>query len=345
MAYIQAKYFGPLFSPPNPRQIVIHSVESELIEYLGQELAEGWFQNSTNETSAHTISDPAVNTDMVNEAYRAWHCGNGNNTSLGDEHTGRAAWTRAQWTTDLGMKMLRISAKRTAKQCRDHNIRPRWLSLSQLADNEDGLCTHNDMRLVRGGTTHTDPGAGFPYDLYLQMVNEELGNVPRDDDSGAESPNPVPTTPEDDDVTPQDKQDIIDGVIAALKDMDFTASDAYDAEQASRAGKTYKAPTLKFVRFLETQYNRASMPARDAFALRNYSEPDKGIGKTISSLFKLGSPITRNISLIVWAQNIMKTGIGSGDMMNRILRKVNGLAVPSPADSPSAPGDVDDDNA
>ncbi|MBN9607867.1 MAG: hypothetical protein BGO26_06755 [Actinobacteria bacterium 69-20] len=175
MTLIRATHFGPAFAPGQPRQIVVHSVESEIVSGLARSLANGWFRNPANKTSAHTISDPHETIDMVQDTQRAWHCGNGNNTSLGNEHVGRARFTRVQWTTPAGLAMLRNGAQRTARQCIDHKIRPRWLSLAQLARNEDGLCTHNDMRLVRGGTTHTDPGPGFPYDLYLQMVKEAMG--------------------------------------------------------------------------------------------------------------------------------------------------------------------------
>lgn len=269
MAFIQAKYFGPTFAPGEPRQIVIHSVESEIIDYLGEELAKGWFQNPDNQTSAHTISDPAVNTDMVNEIYRAWHCGNGNSTSLGDEHTGKAAFTTAQWTTPAGMKMLRLSAARTAKQCRDHNIRPRWLSLAQLANNEDGLCTHNDMRLVRGGTTHTDPGPGFPYALYLQMVNEELGNVPRD-------PDPNPTTPTEDDMplNDADKKWLQDQMKVAAQNAIYTLllnreTDYVENDPAKPVTYDLLAWQKRLLRLVAADYaNKPPTPSEISSALR-----------------------------------------------------------------------------
>lgn len=185
---IAALYFGPAFASGAPRQIVIHSAETDIVPGLAVSLAKGWFRNPNNKTSAHAMTDPAGVVEMVPETQQAWHCGNGNSTSLGDEHTGRAAFTTAQWTTPAGLAMLRASAKEVAGQCTRHGIRARWLSLTQLAANEDGLCTHNDMRLVRGGTTHTDPGPGFPYAAFLSMVRAVLAPTPA-------PPAPTPTPP------------------------------------------------------------------------------------------------------------------------------------------------------
>lgn len=179
---IRSIHYGPAFTNSEPRQIVIHSVESEIVAGLARSLANGWFRNPANQTSAHNIADPREQIDMVSDRQRAWHCGNGNSTSWGKEQVGRARFTRAQWTTPLGMAMLRNSATDAARRCKEAGIPARWLSLTQLANNEKGFCTHNDMRIVRGGTTHTDPGPGFPYDLYMDLVRRALGQDEGDDD-------------------------------------------------------------------------------------------------------------------------------------------------------------------
>lgn len=180
--YIPSLYSGPGFAAGQPRQIVIHSIESEIIPGLAVSLAQGWFQNPDNETSAHTLADPAAEVQSVDYAVQAWHCGGGNPTSLGKEHAGRASMTREEWTTPAGLQMLRNSAAEAAVMCRRFNIRPRWLSLEQLARNEDGFCTHLDMSQVRGGSTHTDPGRGFPYDIYIGFVIAALGGTLEEDD-------------------------------------------------------------------------------------------------------------------------------------------------------------------
>lgn len=172
---IKSRYYGPAFARGEPRQIVIHSAETPMVRGLSRSLAKGWWQNPANKSSAHVMADPAETVVMVPTSQRAWHCGNGNNTSLGAEHTGYAHYSKKQWTSAVAIEMLRHSAWWTAKECKKRGIPARWLSLAQLRRNEKGLCTHNDMRIVRGGTTHTDPGPNFPYALYLQMVKQELG--------------------------------------------------------------------------------------------------------------------------------------------------------------------------
>lgn len=177
---ILAASFGPALS--GPRQIVIHSVESEITAGLAESLARGHFRDPSHQTSAHTIADQTAEIQLVPYDQRAWHCGNGNSTSIGKEHCGRAAFSLEQWTTPDGLAMLRRSARESALICKRFDIPPRWLSVVQVANNDRGFCTHNDMRLGRGGTTHTDPGPNFPYDTYLQLVREELGTATTDGD-------------------------------------------------------------------------------------------------------------------------------------------------------------------
>jgi hypothetical protein len=42
--------------------------------------------------------------------------------------------------------------------------------------------SHDDMRRAWGGTTHTDPGANFPWDKLFAVVNAALGQTEEDDD-------------------------------------------------------------------------------------------------------------------------------------------------------------------
>lgn len=315
---IQARYFGPGFAAGQPTVVIIHSVESGIVPGLGEQLALGWFRNPSNETSAHGISDPAAETDMVPDAERAWHCGTGNAYSLGFEHTGRAAFTRAEWTTPDGLKMLRLSAARTAKACRDHGIPARWLSLAQMAAGAKGLATHNDARLVWGGTTHTDPGPGFPYDLYLQYVNEALGNVPRPPVTEA----PTPTPPEEDDM-PTAKE-----IVDELLSREFTVRDASAKPEA--IDKTF---TLgKLIPFL---VNLVSQGTRDAYALRNTDEPGKGIDKALRRVLT-DDGIIGKWRLKLWDTPIdaeKPSRISFGEALRRTWKTVTGSGAASTTDA------------
>lgn len=97
--------------------------------------------------------------------------------------------------------------------------------------------------------------------------------------------------------------------------------------------------TLSLAEAVAESFAQASQAARDAYAIRNTSEPDKGIGATISTLFRPQGRILTNIRLQVWAQKVLNTGIGAADMVNRTFRKVNSLSVPQPPDAPSPADD------
>lgn len=187
--FVQARYRGPEFHVGKPRQIVIHSAETEHKAGLALSLARGWWQNPNNKTSAHGMGDPGGAVRMVRTHTIAWHCGAGNPNSLGWEQTGRARWSRAQWLANNGAASLRNTAREVAADCKTFGIPARWLSLAQIARDEKGLMTHNDARLVWGGTTHTDPGPGFPYDLFARYVQDELDRLNgKDDDMKATDP-------------------------------------------------------------------------------------------------------------------------------------------------------------
>jgi hypothetical protein len=166
-----------------PRIIVIHSVESEAKVGLAYSLATGWLQHE--KVSIHAIADPTEVVRMVPIDTIAYHCGSGNSVSLGIEHAGRASWTFDQWISgDSHQRQppgafdtLRNGARVVAEWCKALGIPRRWLTPAEAASGARGLATHNTMRLAFGGTTHTDPGAGFPYAIYLKMVQQFAGDI------------------------------------------------------------------------------------------------------------------------------------------------------------------------
>lgn len=161
-----------------PRCIVIHSVESEATPGLAWSLANGWLQ--TQPVSVHAIADPVECVRMVPIDTVAYHCGGGNSVSVGIEHTGKAAWTFQQWTSGDSHQdqkpgafdALRNGARCVAEWCKALGIPRVWLTPAEAAAGARGLITHNTARLAFGGTTHTDPGPGFPYAIYLKMVQQ-----------------------------------------------------------------------------------------------------------------------------------------------------------------------------
>lgn len=150
---------------------VAHSTEGPMSRGNARALAgPNWFGGPAG-TSAHAIFDPSEGIEMVKPNVVAYHVGPGaNGFSLGSEHCGRVSLTKAEWLSPDGVEMLQRSAHWTAQYCRDFGIEPRWGKLSEIAAGAHVMCTHNDIRLVFGGTTHSDPGPNFPYAEYQGWV-------------------------------------------------------------------------------------------------------------------------------------------------------------------------------
>jgi N-acetylmuramoyl-L-alanine amidase len=187
------------------RLLVQHSTEGPMSRGNARALAgPSWFGGPAG-TSAHAIFDPSEGIEMVKPDHIAFHVGpGGNGFSLGIEHCGRVSLTKEQWLSPDAKSMLRLSAEWNAQYCHLLDIPPRWLSLRELAAGKSGLCTHNDIRLVFGGTTHSDPGRNFPYAWYIAQVQAFFDGKPAPEDD-------VP-------ITEKEFGRIRQELIAALKD-------------------------------------------------------------------------------------------------------------------------------
>jgi N-acetyl-anhydromuramyl-L-alanine amidase AmpD len=156
--------------------VVIHCTESDNAAGTAEALAgPGWFGGPKAGTSAHRIFDRDSGVEMVRVSTVAYHAGPGGNSyGRSYELCGRASWSAEKWREEPQLAMLRAAAPYIAADLRDLNAPARWLSVAQVAARAGGMCTHNDVRLALGGTTHSDPGPNFPYAELLEMVQQAL---------------------------------------------------------------------------------------------------------------------------------------------------------------------------
>lgn len=142
-------------------------------------LATNWFGRSKADggagTSATDIFDPVDGVTMLGEHTIPFHVGPvGNGLSTGSEHCGSVNLTTDQWLSPDGKAMLDRSARRQAQRAHTRGwslADCRWLTITEVASRKvHGFCTHNDIRLALGGTTHTDPGRNFPYSWYMERI-------------------------------------------------------------------------------------------------------------------------------------------------------------------------------
>jgi len=192
---VPAPAHGGRFNPDPPHMDVIHSTEGPMSRGNALALAQNWFGRPESQGGAGTsttgIFDPGDSVRMLDEHTIPFHVGpDGNPVSSGDEHCGSVNLTTAQWLSADGREMLDRSAKVKAQRAIARHwtlAECRWLTLSQVAArNVNGFCTHNDIRLALGGTTHSDPGRNFPYSWYMGRIRfwyqTLTGTLPAEDD-------------------------------------------------------------------------------------------------------------------------------------------------------------------
>ncbi len=140
--------------------VVIHTVEGS---YSG---AISWLQNSSASASAHYVirsSDGEI-TQMVDEEDIAWHAGHWetNQNSIGIEHEGYVSQPDS-WYTEA---MYRASAALVRDICDRYGI-PR---------DRDHIIGHYEVPGCAysggGSSCHTDPGSGWDWDRFIDLVNE-----------------------------------------------------------------------------------------------------------------------------------------------------------------------------
>lgn len=145
------------------RHIVIHSTEG------GTAASVASFFATTAQASTHLVIDDRDCYRCVPDLVIPWGAPGVNRSGLHIEHCGFSRWSRAQWLAHL--PELERSAAKTAKWCELYHIPRKWLTVAELRRGVAGFCTHADASVAfppNGG--HSDPGAGFPRDRYLELV-------------------------------------------------------------------------------------------------------------------------------------------------------------------------------
>lgn len=185
LPFVQAQGYTRGRPDGPPLWVVWHSMEAS--EWSGRaESTAAYFANPSDgrAVSAHHCGDDNSVIQCVDEDDSAWTVGNrpGNYRGLNIELSGFARQSRADWLDPFGRAMFDRLAPIVAASMTRWKIPNRWCSTADLKAFRPGHTTHNDLRVAFGGTTHTDPGAGFPRDHVLAVIAAALNpevNMPR----------------------------------------------------------------------------------------------------------------------------------------------------------------------
>lgn len=154
-----------------PGYVVIHGTVSPCVRNGARNTA-NYFTSSSAGGLAHYVVDPGEIIACCQEEVAAWHSGH-NADSLGVELCDPQVGDSSRWADADHDAMLLLAAKLVADLCTRWNIPIQRLSPAELRDGGRGIVGHNDVRLAWPGCTdHTDPGAGFPWEHFLNLVRQ-----------------------------------------------------------------------------------------------------------------------------------------------------------------------------
>ena len=132
-------------------------------------------------SSAHYNIDSDSIVGSVREHDVAWHAPGANHNGIGLEHAGYARQTEQEWLDLYSVAMLMRSAELCAEICLRWRIPIVRVTVEDLKTKKArGICGHNDCTLAFGGGTHWDPGPHFPWDWYIEQVQESAMEILND---------------------------------------------------------------------------------------------------------------------------------------------------------------------
>ena len=151
------------------RHIVIHDTEG------GTARSVAAFFASTAQASTQLVVDDHECYRCVPDLVIPWGAPGVNTSGLHIEHCGFAHWDRDEWLRHR--PMLKRSAGHAAAWCLRYGIPRRWVGPLGLKLKRKGFTTHADASRAFTPGGHTDPGPGFPKDLYMALVKSEYARL------------------------------------------------------------------------------------------------------------------------------------------------------------------------
>lgn len=162
------------------RLIVVHTMESPEKPGTARAVAQWFAGASAPQASAHACIDSAEIVLCVREKDVAWAAPGANRDGYHIEHAGRAAQTEADWSDAPSVAILALSAAHAADVAHRYGIPAKRLTVAEVADGvTKGFCGHVDVThaFPKLHGSHTDPGAGFPWDSYIEQVKGSLSVI------------------------------------------------------------------------------------------------------------------------------------------------------------------------
>lgn len=125
--------------------------------------------------SSHFYVDQNSAVQCVLTTDTAYTCMSGNSRSINFELCGTLQ-TREEWLDSASYATLRKAAWVAAKVMADYGIPLKKLTPAQVRAGSKGICGHGDVAeaFPEDGSTKTDPGPYFPWDILMGLIAEEM---------------------------------------------------------------------------------------------------------------------------------------------------------------------------
>jgi hypothetical protein len=172
------RYWGWPTMSETPRAIVLHTTES-LADIdgpdSGAENVARWFATNTTAASYHTLVDSDTTVRCLpagldgTTVHTAFHAYGQNSRTLGLSLAMRAdSWSTVPqaWAS----KIINRAVNEAAAWCAQWGIPAVRITLAELDAGSKGILAHADT----SPTDRSDPGAGFPWGMFLRLVAAQL---------------------------------------------------------------------------------------------------------------------------------------------------------------------------
>jgi hypothetical protein len=176
---VTPRFYTPISGVRTKRLIVMHDGEVPETTHSAEDVAK-YFQHPDPGTkpSAHICSDNdsyvrcVKDNDVANAAPGANHDG------LQWELAGYGRQTRDEWLDEYGKQLLALACEGVAQWCVKYGLPARHLSDAEVGDHTTkGICGHYQVSRVFHKSDHTDPGNGFPWDVFILGVGASLSQI------------------------------------------------------------------------------------------------------------------------------------------------------------------------
>lgn len=156
------------------RQVIwccIHDAEYPEVEGGARGVAR-YFQQPDKPSSAHICVDDKEIIQSVMDNDVAYAAGpKGNTYGVHIEVIGYAKQSKEDWLDWYSVAALAFASDATAQYCLKYSLPPVRLTPAQIQAGNKGVCGHVDITNAFGESDHQDPGPNFPWDYFMQSVN------------------------------------------------------------------------------------------------------------------------------------------------------------------------------